>query len=193
VLAVAAACVIMQRQTAFGRHIYAVGSDPRSARLSGIGVGKVIVSAYVLASILAALTGFLMTARLGSGQATIEDVSIEEHGPGEWSVAQLFVRRPKTGPSPFAKGATVFAAWDEVRERTSAGQAQSAAARACAVYVQRFDAEALDSQVSLELFGPGGPGWQCSAVAPGGIVTPVANLGLLPTAPAPIGPGERGT
>ncbi|WP_368499361.1 CBS domain-containing protein [Herbiconiux sp. A18JL235] len=62
----------------------------------------------------------------GSGQATIEDVSIEEHGPGEWSVAQLFVRRPKTGPSPFAKGATVFAAWDEVRERTSAGQAQSA-------------------------------------------------------------------
>ncbi|UOQ88517.1 hypothetical protein MUN74_14735 [Agromyces endophyticus] len=73
------------------------------------------------------------------------------------------------------------------------GQAQSAAARACAVYVQRFDAEALDSQVSLELFGPGGPGWQCSAVAPGGIVTPVANLGLLPTAPAPIGPGERGT
>jgi ribose transport system permease protein len=31
----------------------------------------VIVSTYVLASVLAALTGFLMTARLGSGQATI--------------------------------------------------------------------------------------------------------------------------
>ncbi|GAA2236921.1 CBS domain-containing protein [Herbiconiux moechotypicola] len=62
----------------------------------------------------------------GSGEATIEDVSIEEHGPGEWAVAQLFVRRPKTSSSPFAKGATVFASWGDVRERTAAGQAQSA-------------------------------------------------------------------
>ncbi|OIS94169.1 ABC transporter permease [Brucella cytisi] len=71
VLAVAVFCVVMQRHTAFGRHVYAVGSDPRSALLSGIKVKRVIVSTYVLASILAALTGFLMTARLGSGQATI--------------------------------------------------------------------------------------------------------------------------
>jgi flagellar motility protein MotE (MotC chaperone) len=62
----------------------------------------------------------------GSGVATIEDVSIEEHGPGEWAVAQLFVRRPKTSSSPFAKGATVFANWADVRERTAVGQAQSA-------------------------------------------------------------------
>lgn len=71
VLAIAALCWVMQRFTAFGRHIYAVGSDARSARLSGIKVKRVIISTYVLASILAAITGFLMTARLGSGQATI--------------------------------------------------------------------------------------------------------------------------
>ncbi|MGW9168219.1 hypothetical protein [Agromyces sp. NPDC055658] len=73
------------------------------------------------------------------------------------------------------------------------GQAQSAAARACAVYVERFDIEAEGSQVSFELFGAGGPGWQCSAVAPGGVATPLANLGLLPSAPTPVQPDERGT
>ncbi len=60
-----------------------------------------------------------------SGTATIEDVAIEESGPGEWAVSELFVRRPKTGPSPFAKGPTVFVKWADVRER-STGDAQSA-------------------------------------------------------------------
>lgn len=73
------------------------------------------------------------------------------------------------------------------------GQAQSAAARACAVYVERYDAEAEASHVSFELFGPGGPDWQCSAVAVGGVATPLANLGLLPSAPTPVQPDERRT
>ncbi len=42
----------------------------------------------------------------GSGEATIEDVAIEESGLGEWEVGQLFVRKPKTGASPFGKGPT---------------------------------------------------------------------------------------
>lgn len=70
-LVVLAACIVMQRFTALGRHIYAVGSDLRSARLSGVPTGRALVVAYALAGILAAFTGFLMTARLGSGQATI--------------------------------------------------------------------------------------------------------------------------
>jgi ribose transport system permease protein len=61
----------MQRFTALGRHIYAVGSDPRSARLSGVATGRTLIVAYMLAGLLAALTGFLMTSRLGSGQSTI--------------------------------------------------------------------------------------------------------------------------
>ena len=61
------------------------------------------------------------------GEATIEDVAIEEVAPSEWEVAQLFVRRPKTSPSPFAKGATAFVTWSQVRERPVVGESQSAA------------------------------------------------------------------
>jgi CBS domain-containing protein len=60
-----------------------------------------------------------------SGTATIEDVAIEESGPGEWAVSELFLRRPKTSASPFSKGPTIFAKWSEVRERAT-GEAQSA-------------------------------------------------------------------
>ncbi|RUU67470.1 ABC transporter permease, partial [Mesorhizobium sp. M2C.T.Ca.TU.009.01.2.1] len=51
--------------------IYAVGSDQRSARLSGVATSRTLIAAYMLAGLLAALTGFLMTSRLGSGQSTI--------------------------------------------------------------------------------------------------------------------------
>lgn len=70
-LAIVILCVVMQRFTALGRHIYAVGSDERSARLSGVRTRRTLVAAYVLAGVLAAITGFLMTSRLGSGQGTI--------------------------------------------------------------------------------------------------------------------------
>lgn len=62
----------------------------------------------------------------GSGEATIEDIAIEEVGPGAWSVSQYFVRRPKQSPSPFAKGATTFATWREIREKQTGSEAQSA-------------------------------------------------------------------
>ena len=65
------AAVILQRTTVIGRHIYAVGGDDRSARLSGVRTTRVTIAAYVMASCLAGFTGFLMTARIGSGQATI--------------------------------------------------------------------------------------------------------------------------
>ena len=62
----------------------------------------------------------------GSGSAVIEDVAIERNRLGEWDVGQLFLRRPRTSASPFAKGATTFAAWGEVRENQTPGEAQSA-------------------------------------------------------------------
>lgn len=70
-LAILVLCIILQRFTALGRHIYGVGSDQRSARLSGVATGRTLAIAYVLAGVLAAITGLLMTARIGSGQATI--------------------------------------------------------------------------------------------------------------------------
>ncbi|MFG6502568.1 magnesium transporter MgtE N-terminal domain-containing protein [Microbacterium sp. P05] len=62
----------------------------------------------------------------GSGEAVIEDVAIERNRLGDWDVGQLFLRRPKTSASPFARGATTFAAWSEVREQSHPGQSQSA-------------------------------------------------------------------
>lgn len=62
----------------------------------------------------------------GSGSATIEDVAIEQSRTGEWEVAQLFVRKPKTSASPFAKGPTAFVTWGEVNEQHVDGEAQSA-------------------------------------------------------------------
>ncbi len=62
----------------------------------------------------------------GSGQAVIEDVAIERDRLGEWDIGQLFLRRPKTSASPFAKGPTTFVQWSDVREDQTPGEAQSA-------------------------------------------------------------------
>lgn len=62
----------------------------------------------------------------GSGSAVIEDVAIERDRLGDWQVGQLFLRRPKTSASPFAKGPTTFAQWNDVRDDQVAGQTQSA-------------------------------------------------------------------
>ena len=56
----------------------------------------------------------------------IEDVAIERNRLGEWDVGQLFLRRPRTSASPFAKGPTTFAVWKDVREDQVPGEAQSA-------------------------------------------------------------------
>ena len=63
--------VILQRFTAFGRHVYATGSDERAARLSGVRTRRTLMTVYAIAGMLSALTGFLMTSRIGSGQAAI--------------------------------------------------------------------------------------------------------------------------
>lgn len=62
----------------------------------------------------------------GTGTAVIEDVAIEPNRLGEWSIGQLFLRKPKTSASPFAKGPTTSATWSEVREQRRPGEAQSA-------------------------------------------------------------------
>ena len=68
VVVVVAAFVL--RRTVFGRYIYAIGSNPESARLSGVPVTKVLVSVYVIAGLLAAIGGVLFTSRLSAGIPT---------------------------------------------------------------------------------------------------------------------------
>lgn len=58
-------------QTRFGRHLYAVGSNPAAAHESGINPARVLVIVYGMSGFLAATAGLILTARLGSGQSGI--------------------------------------------------------------------------------------------------------------------------
>ena len=62
---------LVLRRTSFGRHLYAVGGNIEAARASGVRSTLCLISAYVLCSFLAALTGVLLTARVGSGEGTL--------------------------------------------------------------------------------------------------------------------------
>ncbi|WP_417698563.1 ABC transporter permease [Psychromonas sp.] len=53
----------------FGRYIIAIGSNQEGARRSGIPTQKVMMKAYILAGVAAALAGMITTARLGSGSS----------------------------------------------------------------------------------------------------------------------------
>jgi ribose transport system permease protein len=57
--------------TKIGRYIYATGGNINAARVSGIHVEKYTVLAYVLCGLFAALTGVMLTARVGSGEANM--------------------------------------------------------------------------------------------------------------------------
>lgn len=57
--------------TRFGRHLYATGGNNRAASLSGVRTNRVTVVAYVMCGLLAALSGLLLTARLGTGEANV--------------------------------------------------------------------------------------------------------------------------
>lgn len=55
------------RETASGRHVYAVGDDPEATRLAGIATGRVILGVYVLAGVLYGVAALLSVARTGVG------------------------------------------------------------------------------------------------------------------------------
>jgi D-xylose transport system permease protein len=52
------------RRTRFGRHVYAVGGNAEAARRAGIGVNKIRVAVFALASTMAAIGGILAASRL---------------------------------------------------------------------------------------------------------------------------------
>jgi len=54
------------RYTTYGRYVYAVGGNEKSARTSGIGVRKVTFSVYVISGLLAGLAGVVLAARTTS-------------------------------------------------------------------------------------------------------------------------------
>ena len=56
--------------TAWGRHVYAVGDDPEAAELAGVNTKRTIVSVYVLAGIICAFAGWALIGRIGSVSPT---------------------------------------------------------------------------------------------------------------------------
>jgi ribose transport system permease protein len=57
----------LMRHTRLGRSLYAVGGNAAAARLSGIDVKRVQLSAFVVAGVMAGVAAVLMAARLNSG------------------------------------------------------------------------------------------------------------------------------
>jgi len=61
---------IMLSRTAWGRHVYAVGGDPEVARVSGLHADRVALSAYVVAGLLAGITGIVVIGSTGVGDSS---------------------------------------------------------------------------------------------------------------------------
>jgi len=66
-LALYLAIWVWLRDTAQGRHIYAVGNSPEASRLAGISTDKVLLGVYVLAGIFYGIAATLTVARTGAG------------------------------------------------------------------------------------------------------------------------------
>jgi CBS domain-containing protein/sporulation protein YlmC with PRC-barrel domain len=125
-------------------------------RVTSIGSGQIIATGLINlrrfeqrggeVRVIAEMLGRKVTLKDNSGLATVEDVAIEEQGPGEWAVSQLFVRRPKT--TSFGRGQTVFVNWPDVVETVTAGESQSAS-QLIASYSDLLPADLANAMLDL--------------------------------------------
>ncbi|MEN9610744.1 MAG: ribose transporter permease [Bacteroidota bacterium] len=67
-LLVVLGAIFLTTKTPLGRYIYAIGGNENAARLSGIDIQWIKTIVYTLSSVLAALGGLMVTARLDSAQ-----------------------------------------------------------------------------------------------------------------------------
>ena len=64
---------LLLARTRTGHHLYAVGGDEESARLSGIRVDRMVILGFAIAGFCAALAGVYLASRLGSGDPGVGD------------------------------------------------------------------------------------------------------------------------
>lgn len=57
-------------QTAWGRHVYAIGDDPDAAELAGVKVQRTLISVYTISGLICALAGWVLIGRIGSVSPT---------------------------------------------------------------------------------------------------------------------------
>ncbi len=69
VIGITAIIWFIWNKTAFGKNMFAVGSNPEAANVSGVSVSKTIIWVFVLAGIMYGITGFIEAARIGSNSA----------------------------------------------------------------------------------------------------------------------------
>ena len=80
-LLLAAAAWYLLNRTAFGRHVYATGDDPNSARLAGINTTRTLVAVYAIAGVICSFTGWILIGRigavsaLGGGNANLDSIT----------------------------------------------------------------------------------------------------------------------
>lgn len=73
VILIAIPSYVFLNHTRWGRYVFAVGSNPESARLSGVPVQLIVYLAYSLSATFAAFVGILLATRIGIGNATQAD------------------------------------------------------------------------------------------------------------------------
>ncbi len=74
--AIATVTSVVLNRTTFGRHVFAIGSNERTARLCGVRVGRVKIITYSVASLLAAIAGVVEFGKLTVGDPT-DSVGLE--------------------------------------------------------------------------------------------------------------------
>ena len=57
---------LILRYTAYGRRLYAIGSNPEAAKVAGFPSKRIVFTAFVLSGALAGLAGFMFLARFGN-------------------------------------------------------------------------------------------------------------------------------
>jgi fructose transport system permease protein len=65
-LAMYAVVWFVLKNTAWGRHVYATGDDPEAARLAGIGVTRILLTVYLAAGLIYAITAWILIGRVGA-------------------------------------------------------------------------------------------------------------------------------
>ena len=61
------------RYTRFGRHVFAIGSNERTARLCGVAVPRTKIVIYTIGAIFAGVAGVLQFSRLSVGDPTVAE------------------------------------------------------------------------------------------------------------------------
>jgi fructose transport system permease protein len=78
VVVLAAVIAFVLSQTAWGRHVYAVGDDIEAARLAGIRVNRVLLSVYTVAGLIYGITAWVQIGRAGTASPNaIVDANLE--------------------------------------------------------------------------------------------------------------------